>query len=199
MERDSATVETAVAASARLRAMGLLAAELTVLHDAVRLGGAARVADRLSDLTAACEGPLAACCANHARAAADADGPTLEAAAREFERLGLILHAADTFAQASQSFDAAGRAASARAAAARATNLAARCDGARTPALARLRAPGLTTRELEVATLAASGLSSKQVAERLVVSVRTVDNHMQSAYAKLGVAGRAELRDVLPG
>lgn len=191
-------VETAIAAAARLGAMGLLAAELIVLHDAVRLGAADRVAGRLSDLTAACEGPLAAVCANQARAAADADRPALETAAREFERLGLLLHAAEAFAQASQAFDAAGRTASARASAARAMNLAARCDGARTPALARLRAPGLTTRELEVTTLAASGLSSKQIADRLVVSVRTVDNHLESAYAKLGIAGRTELRDVLP-
>jgi len=192
-------VEVALAAAARLGAMGLLAAELTVLHDAVRLGAAARVADRLSELTAACEGPLAAACANHARAAAGNDGPALEAAAREFEGLGLILHAAEAFAQASQAFARDGRTASARASAARAGNLAARCGGARTPALARAQAPGLTTRELEVATLAASGMSSKQIADRLVVSVRTVDNHLQSAYAKLGVAGRTELRDVLPG
>jgi DNA-binding CsgD family transcriptional regulator len=35
------------------------------------------------------------------------------------------------------------------------------------------------------------------IAERLFVSVRTVDNHLARVYTKLGVAGRAELADVL--
>ena len=47
--------------------------------------------------------------------------------------------------------------------------------------------------------LAASGLSSRQIAERLVVSVRTVDNHLQRAYRKLGVARRQDLAQVLGG
>ena len=51
----------------------------------------------------------------------------------------------------------------------------------------------LTRREREIAELAALGLSSRQIAERLVVSVRTVDNHLQRVYRKLGIARRAEL------
>ena len=41
--------------------------------------------------------------------------------------------------------------------------------------------------------LAADGLSSKDIAERLYLSVRTVNNHLQSAYSKLGVSGRDDL------
>ena len=48
----------------------------------------------------------------------------------------------------------------------------------------------LTPREREIALLAAQGLSSRGIADRLVLSVRTVDNHLQSAYRKLGVSGR---------
>ncbi len=55
----------------------------------------------------------------------------------------------------------------------------------------------LARREREIATLAASGLSSKQIGERMVLSVRTVDNHLQRCYRKLGVAGREELADAL--
>ena len=43
------------------------------------------------------------------------------------------------------------------------------------------------------ATLAADGRSSQQIAEQLVLSVRTVDNHLQHVYAKLGVSSRTEL------
>jgi DNA-binding CsgD family transcriptional regulator len=55
----------------------------------------------------------------------------------------------------------------------------------------------LTNREREIAQLAADGLPSRVIAERLYVSVRTVDNHLGRIYTKLGVAGRSELRDIL--
>jgi DNA-binding CsgD family transcriptional regulator len=55
----------------------------------------------------------------------------------------------------------------------------------------------LTRREREVATLAAAGLSSKDIADRLFVSVRTVDNHLGRIYDKLGISSRAELTEVL--
>ncbi|RXZ40468.1 LuxR family transcriptional regulator [Agromyces binzhouensis] len=51
----------------------------------------------------------------------------------------------------------------------------------------------LTPREREVASLAAQGLSSNEIAGRLFLSTRTVDNHLQSTYAKLGIRGRREL------
>jgi DNA-binding CsgD family transcriptional regulator len=51
----------------------------------------------------------------------------------------------------------------------------------------------LSSREREVALLAANGLTSREIAERLFVSKRTVDNHLQRIYTKLGVTGRHEL------
>ena len=111
----------------------------------------------------------------------------------------MILHAAEAAAQASQAHALAGRRASARSAAARAWALAARCEGTRTPALARLQAPGLTRRQYEIARLAASGLTNKQIARQLMVSERTVENHLQATYTKLGVCGRAELQPLLTG
>ncbi|TMK64273.1 MAG: HD domain-containing protein [Actinobacteria bacterium] len=50
---------------------------------------------------------------------------------------------------------------------------------------------GLTTREVEVLRLLARGLSNKQVAERLVISRKTVDNHVEHIYTKIGVSNRA--------
>jgi DNA-binding CsgD family transcriptional regulator len=50
--------------------------------------------------------------------------------------------------------------------------------------------PPLTRRELEIAALAVVGLSSREIACRLFVSRRTVDNHLGRIYAKLRVPGR---------
>jgi DNA-binding CsgD family transcriptional regulator len=55
----------------------------------------------------------------------------------------------------------------------------------------------LTPQEFEVATLAASGLTNKQIAERLFLSHRTVGGHLHRAFPKLGVSTRAALRDAL--
>jgi DNA-binding CsgD family transcriptional regulator len=51
----------------------------------------------------------------------------------------------------------------------------------------------LTDREREIALLAAAGHPSRAIAERLYLSVRTVDNHLARIYDKLGVSSRADL------
>ena len=63
--------------------------------------------------------------------------------------------------------------------------------------LAAPEAAELTPREREIALLAAAGASSREIAGRLVISVRTVDNHLQSAYRKLGVSRRQELSRIV--
>lgn len=50
---------------------------------------------------------------------------------------------------------------------------------------------GLTRRELEILRLLAQGLSNDQIAERLTLSVRTVERHVSNAYAKIGADGRS--------
>jgi HD-GYP domain-containing protein (c-di-GMP phosphodiesterase class II) len=50
---------------------------------------------------------------------------------------------------------------------------------------------GLTAREVEVLTLVARGLSNKQIAERLVIAPKTVGNHVEHIYTKIGVSSRA--------
>ncbi|WP_067477227.1 LuxR C-terminal-related transcriptional regulator [Actinomadura hibisca] len=51
----------------------------------------------------------------------------------------------------------------------------------------------LTRREQEIAGLVAEGLSNRQIAERLVISKRTVDSHVEHILAKLGFASRAQV------
>ena len=55
------------------------------------------------------------------------------------------------------------------------------------------KAPQLTERETEVLRLVAKGLSYKQIAERLVISHRTVQNHVQNTLGKLQLHNRVEL------
>jgi DNA-binding CsgD family transcriptional regulator len=79
-----------------------------------------------------------------------------------------------------------------------AAELVRKCEGARTPGLLQPAAVvPLTRRESEVATLAATAATSKEIALTLHLSARTVDNHLQSAYAKLGVTRRTELATAL--
>ena len=80
----------------------------------------------------------------------------------------------------------------------RAAELVARCEGAVTAALARGGdVVPLTDREREIAVLTAGGQSSRAIAERLFLSVRTIDNHLGRIYDKLGVSNRAELATAL--
>jgi DNA-binding NarL/FixJ family response regulator len=50
----------------------------------------------------------------------------------------------------------------------------------------------LSAREKEVLTLVCEGLSNKQIAQRLYISIRTVENHLARLYSKLGVNSRTE-------
>jgi DNA-binding CsgD family transcriptional regulator len=176
---------------------GQFGLELFALHDICRLGDPATAAARLETLVPSLQGALAPACLEHAKALATRDISRIERAAMAFASLGVNLRAAEAASQASASYRLDGRTASARAAASRAQVLLDRCENAHTPPLALSVAEHLTPREREVAALAAAGLSSREIASRLVVSSRTVENHLQHAYQKLGVTGRDELRSVL--
>jgi DNA-binding CsgD family transcriptional regulator len=57
----------------------------------------------------------------------------------------------------------------------------------------------LTPSEQNVIDLAASGLSNKEIARQLFVSINTVEGHLSRAYVKLGVRSRAQLTRRLSG
>ena len=59
------------------------------------------------------------------------------------------------------------------------------------------RAAALTPQETQIAALAATGLTNKQIGERLFLSHRTVGSHLHRMYPKLGITSRAALRAAL--
>jgi DNA-binding NarL/FixJ family response regulator len=167
--------------------------EVLALHTAVRLGDGT-VAGRLAELATRVDGPRAPAAAAHAAALVAADGDGLQAASVQLEQMGDLLAAVDAAAHAAAAYAQRAAAGSANAAATRAHQLAQACQGARTPALITVAQPlPLTRREREIVTLAGQGLSNKQIADRLVVSVRTVEGHLYRAGAKLGATHRDQL------
>ncbi|MGW7200708.1 LuxR C-terminal-related transcriptional regulator, partial [Streptomyces chryseus] len=179
---------------------GQVNSEALLLTDVARLGGASVVAGRLIEIAGRCEGRLAPARARFASALAAADPEQLLLAAEELTAIGSDLHAAEAASSAANLFRKAGQGRRATAAMRRAQAAAARCEGAVTPLLAPSKeAAILTVREHEISALAAGGHSSKEIANRLTLSVRTVDNHLQRAYQKLGVTTRRGLREALRG
>jgi DNA-binding CsgD family transcriptional regulator len=189
----SAAIELALDAARLATESGQQAMEMLALHDAVRFGDQSCL-DRLVEVSAATGGRLAAVIAAHAEAVRDRDAAGITAAAQQFEELGALLSAADAAAQAAVAYeDADDRRRSVEAAAA-ANRLAAECGGIRTPALDLAAHPlPLTVREREIANLVAAGLSNRDIAERLTVSVRTVEGHLYRACIKLDISDREEL------
>ncbi|WP_409468050.1 LuxR family transcriptional regulator AbsR2 [Streptomyces sp. HC307] len=148
-------------------------------YDAVRLGAPEQATGRLRGVFA-----------DHADALARGDGPALDRAAERLEERGFLLFAAEAHAQAVRAHRDPRAARTSRT---RAVALARRCQGARTPALSGLVLGELTARQRQIVTLAAAGLSNRQIAEQLTLSIRTVGNHLYSAYARLGASDRGAL------
>jgi DNA-binding CsgD family transcriptional regulator len=68
-----------------------------------------------------------------------------------------------------------------------------RASGEKIPEPARAPRPPLSPQELQIAQMAASGLSNREIADRLFLSHRTVGAHLYRVFPKLGIASRSEL------
>jgi DNA-binding CsgD family transcriptional regulator len=168
------------------------------LHDLARLGWPQEVAPRLRELVDLVEGHLAETRADHAAALVVGDPAWLAKVSRAFEDMGAWLYAAEASASVAVALRRGEEPRRAVAAELRAAELARRCQGAMTPTLRTIQTQALlSAREIEVAALAAAGMANKEIAVRLSVSVRTVENHLQRVYEKLGVARRADLGGAL--
>ena len=142
--------------------------------------------------------PLADAVASHAESLRAHCGDGLLRASRAYEAIGDRCTAADTAAQAAAEFTAAQHRGRAQLAASVAEQLAHDCGGLCTPATRSAAAPvPLTGRQREVAELVAAGLTNKDIADRLYMSVRTVEGHLLRACQRLGVTKRGELAAIV--
>lgn len=172
--------------------------ESEALHDLVRIGRSQLVVQRLEELTHLTDSAVVVARSNQAWALLNDDPERLLTVADEFEGFGMKLIAAEIHGQVGQMYRDRNR-----------ERLAARADRemamllnavgrAATPALqTQSNVNVLTKREREIALLAVRGASNKQIAQQLHLSTRTVENHLQRAYGKLGVRSRDELTDAI--
>lgn len=176
------------------------AAEVACLQTAAQFGEGSTAA-RLRELALTVDGPRVGIAARFGAALAAGDGAELAAVSEEFEAMGDLVAALDAAAHAATAYRHKDLRGSALGCSTRADALAEQCGGASTPALrqASVRVP-LTLREREIVMLLGEGLASREIAERLTLSVRTVEGHIYRAMAKTGVASREELAALLnPG
>ena len=167
-----------------------------VLYDATRLGAL----DLLRELQPSERptGKFTSARWDFAAARVAADPEALEAAGEAFAVLGAALAAAEALALAAVEFRRLGRTRDATRCDGRVGTMVATCAGTNSPPLATRTGSGpLSAREAEIAGLAATGLSNRQIAERLVVSERTVENHLYRVFIKLDVTTRDDLAAAL--
>ncbi|MGH3840447.1 MAG: helix-turn-helix transcriptional regulator [Pseudonocardiaceae bacterium] len=171
---------------------GQLAIEVLARHAAVSFGDRAQ-AFRLSVLAQRVDGPRAPAAAAHAAALATQDPAALLAASAQLTTAELMLPAAEAAAQAAILHRRQGDLSAAAAATSRAAELTVDCEGARTPALLAAAQPlPISQRQREIAAMAAQ-LSNREIAQRLGISVRTVEGHIYHACVKLGLPDRTAL------
>ncbi|WP_077104041.1 LuxR C-terminal-related transcriptional regulator [Mycobacterium terramassiliense] len=176
---------------------GQFAAEVMCLQVATQFGDSSG-APRLRELEGIVEGPRAGVAARFAEALRDGDATQLGEVSHQFERLGDLVAAVDAAAHAALAYRRKGLRGSALGCSTRAGALAERC-GVSTLALRQAREPlPLTDREREIVMLVGEGLSSREIAERLTLSARTVESHVYRAMSKTGTASREELAALLP-
>jgi DNA-binding NarL/FixJ family response regulator len=170
--------------------------ELACIQAAAQWGDASQAA-RARELAEALSLPLADAIALHAEALLAGDGEGLLAAAAAYRTIGDRAAAADAAAQASVAFDESQQHRRGLYAAALARELADECGGLSTPALRTPTGIKLSGRQRDVVELVVTGLSNREIAEKLVMSVRTVEGHVYRACQRVGAQSREELASII--
>ncbi|WP_040495683.1 helix-turn-helix transcriptional regulator [Ilumatobacter nonamiensis] len=176
--------------------------------EAIRRGPAPETSPIVIDTACEMDGPLAQAICMHARGIADRDAGELARAVEQFEAAGAHAPALDALlAELETALEQHGSSSGGNVVALRRRALTARALAEGMAPTAPPRATDRlvricddldmpSDRQLEIARLVASGKTSKEVAAELVVSARTVDNHLAAVYRRLGLSGRRELTEL---
>jgi DNA-binding NarL/FixJ family response regulator len=179
-------------------AIGVTTFAAVMLHDALVASGESRIARRLVALGDRLSGAVPDAIGAHAAAVLTADPAELLAAAEQLAKIGTEHAAGEVAARAAALAAEQGLHALASRAARVSERWRARCEGAiRLAVVPATPAAKLSPRQEEIAGLAAAGATAAGIAEQLGLSTRTVENHLQAAYERLGVNRRADLAEAL--
>jgi DNA-binding CsgD family transcriptional regulator len=194
----SLAVDSAKTAAAWARDAGLVADEAQALDALVRMEPSRATAHRLGELASATDSALVHTLAGHAQALVLSDPDALLRTAQLFAEMTAWWMAAEAALAASRILERRSQTRGSHAAERSSLAYRANCDGIRAPVAEGVGGPApLTRREREIAVQAAHGRSSKQIAEGMYLSPRTVESHLYRVYVKLGVTDRAELAAAL--
>lgn len=193
----SEAIADLLSAAERARETGRFAAEVLCLQTATQFGDRT-TAPRLRELESIVEGPRVALAARFAAALQEGDAAELLAVSEGFEQMKDLIAAIDSAAHAALAHRRKDRRGSALRCSTRADELAEQC-GASTPALRQAtESLPLTDREAEIVMLIGERFSNRVIAERLTLSVRTIESHVYRAMMKTGTTTRDELAALLP-
>ncbi|SDZ04979.1 helix-turn-helix transcriptional regulator [Herbiconiux ginsengi] len=211
--RLDAAVESFLRAADAFDVLGHELIAVVPLVEAARAGAARRVLSRLDERAGVVQGLNGTTLIQHARVLASFEayeagagkGDVPQGMADEFDAVGAAyvtasfhLNAAEAFSRAALLHGRSGHDRHAAASARCADQQLAICGVSTAPLLPSHSSTLLSQREQEIAALAVAGSSNREIAETLVLSVRTVETHLQRVYSKLGVRGRSELAAALP-
>ena len=189
--------KVALAAAREAATRGAWRSAIAASYDAVRYTGDRDAAEIVAAAAGQLRTPLPVALARHAQARIASDGPALRTASEELAAVGAILFAAEARYASARAYREVGRPDDAVREQARALELHARCENADIAWIASFPATNLTTRERQVALLAAAGQQDRDIAIQLGISPRTVQVHLLRAYHKLGINSRRELPGAL--
>jgi DNA-binding CsgD family transcriptional regulator len=194
-------IETVLTEAKVARDRGQPTHEVSCLQAAVQWGATDElpaIAARARELAGELSLPLANAVAAHAESLLARNGDGLLAACEAYQAIGDRCTAADAAAQAAVAFTGAQSRSRGLFAASVSAQLAAECGGLCTPATRSPASPTpLTPRQREVAELVAAGLSNKEIADRLYMSVRTVEGHLLRACQRVGATTRGDLARIM--
>ncbi|HEX2285782.1 MAG TPA: LuxR family transcriptional regulator [Mycobacterium sp.] len=194
----SDAISTVQSAALQARERNQPTHELACLQVAAQWGDTSG-AVRARDLAGVLGLPLANAVARHTESLASHDGDELLEASDEYWAIGDRAAAADVAAQAAVAFTRNQQRKRGLYAAAVAKERSDACGGLCTPALRAPASQPLTGRQREIVELVVAGLTNREIAQRLRMSVRSVEGHVYRACQRVGASSREELARIARG